>query len=395
MSAGTTPRPSSATQPNQGFWLRLRALTRKEFRQMLRDRSNLALGVVLPMMLILLFGYGLSMDLKDAPVAVVLEDSSPAARDAVAGLQGSAFLKPVQMNTMAEAEAMMRARAVDAIVRVPVDFTQRREWGDAQIQLIVHGVDAATATSFQAYIMGALNLSQQRQADLQGASLQGPDAGSGPSIQVEQRLWFNAANTSTWYLVPGVIVLVMTLVGAFLTSLVIAREWERGTLEALFVTPVHALEILLSKVIPYFAVGLLGLAMCVVAARGMFHVPLQGSLWALLISSSLYLVVALGIGLLISAATRNQFIACQAALLVSFLPAMMLSGFIFDLRNVPTAVAWIARLLPATYFVELVKTSFLAGDDMTVMLRDWAVLLLQAAALLGLARTRIRKSLDR
>lgn len=377
--------------PRQGFWLRLRALTRKEFRQMLRDRSNLALGVVLPMMLILLFGYGLSMDLKDAPVAVVLEDSSPAARDAVAGLQGSTYLLPVQMNSMAQAEALMRAREVDAIVRVPADFTRRREQGDAVIQLIVHGVDAATAASFQAYVGGALTLSLQRAADRQGADLQS----GGARVVVEQRLWFNAANTSTWYLVPGVIVLVMTLVGAFLTSLVIAREWERGTLEALFVTPVHSLEILLSKVIPYFTVGLLGLALCVLAARGMFHVPMQGSLWALVLSSCLYLVVALGIGLLISAATRNQFIACQAALLVSFLPAMMLSGFIFDLRNVPTVVAWIAQLLPATYFVELVKTHFLAGDDMAVMLRDWAVLLVQAVLFLSLARMRMRKSLDR
>lgn len=208
------------------------------------------------------------------------------------------------------------------------------------------------------------------------------------------RIWFNAANSSTWYLVPGLIVLIMTLVGAFLTALVMAREWERGTLESLFVTPVHPVEILLAKIVPYFCVGMVGLVMCLVAARFLFHVPIQGSLWLVMGSGMLYMLVSLALGLLISAATKNQFIASQVALLASFMPSMMLSGFMFDLRNVPEAINIIGHLLPATYFMELIKTLFLAGDHWPTILKNGAILAVYAVLLLGLAVRVTRKRLD-
>ena len=170
--------------------------------------------------------------------------------------------------------------------------------------------------------------------------------------------------------------------------------WARGTLEALFVTPVRSVEILLAKIIPCFLVGLLGLALCLLAARLLFHVPMYGSLLALLVSSMLYLFVALGIGLLSSAVTKNQFLASQISLLASFLPAMMLSGFIFDLRNVPTAVRVIGNLLPATYFMELVKSLFLAGDFWPLIIRNCLILAGYAVVLLGLAQLATRKRLD-
>ncbi|MDU1800320.1 MAG: ABC transporter permease, partial [Pseudomonas aeruginosa] len=173
-----------------------------------------------------------------------------------------------------------------------------------------------------------------------------------------------------------------------------AREWERGTLEALFVTPVRSMEILLAKLIPYFAVGMLGLALCVLAARLLFQVPLHGSLTVLLVSSTLYLFVALGMGLLISAATRNQFLASQIVVLASFLPALMLSGFLFDLRNVPAPVRVVGSILPATWFMELIKTSFLAGDHWPMIARNWAVLAGYAVLLFNAARLRTRKRLD-
>lgn len=375
-----------------GFGTRLVSLTRKEFRQLLRDRSNLAIGILLPMVLILIFGYGMSLDVKNAPVAVVLEDSSPMAHEAIAGLQLSPTIAPVLLGSMHDAEALMRERKVDGIVRVPADFSRALAAGNARVQLIVHGADAGRATIIQAYVSGALAQAALRQADRGGAA--GAAAPSAGRVTVEQRMWFNAANTSTWYLVPGLIVLIMTLIGAFLTALVMAREWERGTLEALFVTPVRPVEILLAKIIPYFAVGMLGLALCLLAARFLFAVPMVGSLFAVVLSSMLYLIVAVSLGLVISSVTRNQFLASQVALIATFMPSMMLSGFLFDLRNVPTAVRVIGHLLPATYFMDLIKTLFLAGDVWPQIWRNCAVLVAYAVGLLLLARLVTRKSLD-
>ena len=207
-------------------------------------------------------------------------------------------------------------------------------------------------------------------------------------------MWFNSANTSTWYLVPGLIVLLMTLVGAFLTAMVMAREWERGTLEALFVSPVRPTEILLAKIVPYFLVGMLGLGMCLVAARFLFQVPMFGSFLIVLGSSMLYMLVALGIGLVISSSVKNQFLASQIALISSFMPALMLSGFLFDLRNVPTVIYLVGQLLPATYFMELIRTLFLAGNVWPLILKNSAILAGYAVLLLGLARFVTRKKLD-
>lgn len=376
-----------------GFWSRLISLTRKEFRQLLRDRSNLAIGILLPMVLILIFGYGMSLDVKNAPVAVVMEDASPTAHEAIAGLQLSPTIAPVLLGSMHDAEELMRERKVDGIVRVPSDFSRALAAGNARVQLIVHGSDAGRASIIQAYVTGALAQSAIRQMDRSG-NASGADAPPVGSVTVEQRMWFNAANTSTWYLVPGLIVLIMTLVGAFLTALVMAREWERGTLEALFVTPVRPVEILLAKIIPYFAVGMLGLALCLLSARFLFAVPMYGSLLVVVFSSMLYLIVAVSLGLVISSVTRNQFLASQVALIATFMPSMMLSGFLFDLRNVPTAVWAIGHLLPATYFMDLIKTLFLAGDVWPLIWRNCAILMAYAVGLLLVARAVTRKSLD-
>jgi len=376
-----------------GFWRRLFALVRKEVRQLVRDRSNLALGIALPAVLILVFGYGISLDVTHAPVAVVLEDVSPAAHDAIAGLMFTPYLAPVLVGSMVDAEDLMRRREVDAIVRIPSDFASRLAAGSASVQLIVHGADAATARAVQSYVGGAFAQFAARQADR--ARLEGRHAGPAVIgiVRLEPRLWFNAANTSTWYLVPGLIVLIMTLVGAFLTSLVVAREWERGTLEALFVTPVRPTEILLAKIVPYFGVGMIGFVMCLAAARWLFSVPLYGSLAVLVAASVLYLVVALCTGLLISSAVKNQFLASQVALLTSFLPALMLSGFLFDLRNVPWPVRFIGNALPATHFMELIKTLFLAGNVWPLAAKDGAILLGYALVFFAAARAVTKKRL--
>lgn len=370
---------------------RVLALVRKEIRQLLRDRSNLALGIVLPGLMTLLFGYGLSMDVQHAPVAVVLQDMSPAAREATSGLALSRYLAPRFVDAMPAAEALMRDGEVLAIVRIPSDFSARLAEGNAVVQLLLHGTDAATARTVQSYVVGAFALVAARQAD--AAALRGTHSAPG-AVQLEPRLWFNSANTSSWYLVPGLTVIIITLVGAFLTSLVVAREWERGTLEALFVTPARPAEILFAKLVPYFCIGMLGFLMCLAAARGLFGVPLQGSLALLVGVSVLYLLVALGIGLLISSVTRNQFLASQVALLTSFLPALMLSGFLFDLRNVPAVVRVIGNLLPATHFMTAVKTLFLAGNVPALVLPQAALLVGYALLFFIAALAVTKKRLD-
>ena len=366
--------------------LRLWSLVRKESRQVVRDPSSIALGIVLPVVLILLFGYGLSLDVTNAPVAIVLEDTSPDAMDLAASFQLSPYFDVELLTSMPRAQELMLARKTDGIVRIRSDFSRQLRLGGAEVQVLVHGADANYARIIQGYAQGAIGQWAARR------TAEGKEALSGP-VSVQSRLWFNEANESRYFLVPGLIVLIMTLIGAFLTSLVVAREWERGTMEALFVTPVRPDEILLGKTIPYFMLGMIGLVLCLLAAKFLFHVPFRGSVVVLTVASMLYLLVALAIGLLISSTVKSQFVASQIALLVTFLPALMLSGFLFDLRSMPAVVRVITYLLPARYYVTLLQTIFLAGDVWTVILPNAVVLAAMAVLFLLLTRRATQKKL--
>lgn len=420
-------RHALSSTPRSGFWRRVASLTRKEVRQLFRNRANMLIGLALPIALILIFGYGLSLDVKNARVLVVMDDHAPQAHDLVSSIALSPYLTCIPAASYRDAERAMNAHEADAVLRIPGDFSRRLAAGNAAVQVLVQGSDPTRALAVGGYLQAAVAIWRQKAADRGGGAAGTGNAGIGNAgsgnagsgtagsgdansrnarsgnadtanagaVTVVDRMWFNAANDSTWYLVPGLIVLIMTLIGAFLTALVMAREWERGTLEALFVTPVRPAEVLLAKIIPYFCVGLMGLGLCLLAALFLFDVPLQGSMAALLGGAMLYMLVSLGIGLLISAVTRNQFLASQIAILASFMPAMMLSGFVFDLRNVPTVVNIVGHALPATYFMELVKTVFLAGDYWPLILKDCAILAAYAAALLLLVGRLTRKTLDR
>ena len=278
---------------------------------------------------------------------------------------------------MSEAKILMHERKVDAIVRVPPTFSADLQRGEAKLQLILYGADSATATSVQGYVEGAI-----RQIN-------------GGRIAIESRMWFNDTNSSTWYFVPGLMMLISTIVGVFLTALlVMAREWERGTLESLFVTPVRLIEILLSKMIPYFCVAMFGFMLCLVAAKFLYNLPIHGSLAIILFASIIYLFVSLGIGLVISAVTKSQFLAAQVSLIVSFMPALMLTGFIFDLRSVPEFISTIGHVLPPTYYFELLKTLFLAGNNWLLIIRNCAVLIAYAIFFVVLALKVTRKRVE-
>jgi ABC-2 type transport system permease protein len=284
-----------------------------------------------------LFGYGLSLDVKNVPVAVVIEYPAADALELAGGFQLSPYFKPVMLRSMPPAQQLLLEHRVDGIVRIPADFPRRVAAGNADVQLIVHGGDANRARIIEGYVQGVVAAWWARLA-AQG------QPGAIPPVGVQARLWFNEADDSRYFLVPGLIVLVMTLIGGLLTAMVMAREWERGTLESLFVTPVRSDEILLGKTIPYF-------------------------------------VLSFGIGLLISSWVKNQLVASQLTMLITFMPAFMLSGFLFDLRSMPTAVRLITYVLPARYYVALLQSVFLAGDVWSVILPNTLVLALMAIAL--------------
>lgn len=351
---------------------RIKALIYKEFCQIIRDKSTFLIGIILPMALIVLIGSGMSLDVKNLPVAVVLEDRSPLARDAVSFLNGSEYFEPHYVASMKDAEALMTSRQVESIVRIPSDFSANFARGDANVQVILNGVNTTTATAARSYITAGFQLWMQSYKEKNGTFGTASEPKGG--ITVIGRQWFNDANSSTYLFIPGLIVIVMTLVGVFLTALVMAREWERGTLEALFITPVKPIELIISKIIPYFLIASVGFLLCVSIAVFGYNVPLKGSLTILAIISAEYIIVAVCLGLTISSIVKKQFLAAQIALFVSLLPTIMLSGFIFDLHSVPYVIRIVGHIIPATYYMELVKTIFLAGNNWTLIIRNGAAL---------------------
>ncbi|MHA3084362.1 ABC transporter permease [Acinetobacter sp. ANC 5383] len=368
------------------FTLRLIALTRKESHQLLRDKSSLAIGLILPIILILLFGYGLSFDLSNGRVGIVVQNITPQSNQLISGLNGTKYLTVMPYRSVDQAEQAMGRAEIDALVVFPSDFAQQSASSNASIQIITNGRSTSIASALQGYISAALATTQSIQAD------RNPNSSSG-LVSIEQRIWFNESANSAWFLVPGLIVLVLTLIGAFLTGLLIARERERGTLEALFVTPVRPLEIVLAKLIPYIVIGMIDIGMCLIAASWVFNVPIRGSLFSIISASFLYLMVSLSLGLMISGTVKSQFQASQMALLTSFMPAMMLSGFVFDTRNLPLVVQVISQILPATHFMSLIKTLFLGGDDWALWFKECSILMLYAAVFMTASCLSLKKRL--
>lgn len=366
---------------------RIRALTLKETRQVLRDPSSVAIGVAFPLMMILLFGYGLSLDVAQVTIAAVDLDASSDSAALVGAFRLSPYFRVIAVHSIAEAKTLVLDRQADGALLISSDFSRRWHLGDAQVQILVNGSDANQARIMQAYAQGPVANWSAEYAGSAG------NVSTGPVVVVD-RMWFNESNDSHYFLVPGLIVLVMTIIGAFLTAMVVAREWERGTLEALFVTPVRVGEFLISKLLPYFGLGMIGFVLCLLAGRFLFHVPLRGSLSLLFLASTTYLMVTLGIGLLVSTLVKSQFLASQLVLLLTYLPAMMLSGLVFDLRSMPAFIQAITYVIPARYAVALLQTLYLAGDVGSVIWPKLAVLTAMAVALLILTRLATRKRLS-
>jgi len=368
--------------------MRLRGLVRKEFLQILRDPSSIAIAFLMPVLLLFLFGYGVSLDAEHVPVGIVIEKPDQDTSRFIGSFSQSRYFEPVILFSMPEAVQALEAGTVDAVIHLRQNFSKNLKASrDAPVQVIVNGVDANTARIISGYIEGAWIRWLGHEAKATGTDLRIP-------VQIEQRVWFNSELRSRNYLIPGLIAIIMTLIGALLTAMVMAREWERGTMEALMVTPVAQREILLGKLIPYFTLGIGGMALSVLMAIFLFDVPLRGSVFVLFAASSLFLLTALGMGLLISILAKNQFVAGQAAIIVTFLPAFILSGFIFDINSMPVPIQIMTHLIAARYFVAILQTIFLAGDVWSVIAWNALALVIMSTVFLGVSRRKFRKRLE-
>ncbi|EPO9545257.1 ABC transporter permease [Klebsiella pneumoniae] len=369
-------------------WRRVRALCVKETRQIVRDPSSWLIAVVIPLLLFI-FGYGINLDSSRLRVGVLLEQQSEEALDFVHTMTGSPYIDATVSDSRRQLIEMMQAGRIRAMVVIPVDFDRQmaRPGADAPLQLITDGSEPNTANFAQGYVEGIWQIWQQQRAEDRGETFE-------PLIDVQMRYWFNPAAISQHFIIPGAITIIMTVVGAILTSLVVAREWERGTMEALLSTEITRAELLLCKLIPYYFLGMLAMLLCMLVSVFILGVPYRGSLPILFVITSLFLLSTLGMGLLISTITRNQFNAAQVALNAAFLPSIMLSGFIFQIDSMPAVIRAVTYVIPARYFVSTLQSLFLAGNIPVVLLVNVLFLIASAVMFIGLTWLKTKRRLD-
>ena len=364
---------------------RLVAIARKETYQIFRDPSTLLVAFVLPIVLLFLFAYAVSLDTRNVRIGVVLESDSESAQSLAAAFSGSRYFSVTPARDRREVEPLVIAGELRGYVVIPQDFTARLQRGqtNALVQIITDGTQPNTATFVANYAKGVV--SNWAATEIPGAV---------PAITIQPRFWFNAEMESRRALIPGALSIIMTIIGTLLTALVVAREWERGTMEGIFSTPATVLEILLGKLLPYFCLGLAAISVSALLAVGVFGVPLRGSVLTLLLLASVFLITALGQGLLISTIARNQFIAAQLALITGFLPAFLLSGFLFEIHSMPRAIQMLTTIVAARYFNAGLQTVFLAGDVWPLLLPAMGAMLLIGAVLFVIVVRKTRKSLE-
>jgi len=335
----------------------LKALIIKEFFQIIRDPSSILISVVLPMILLFLYGFGVSLDLDHLRIGIVLEDTAPDAQRLAQSFTDSRFFDAKIVRDRRELTHDLLKGTIRGFVVIPSYFSAFRHYKDriAPIQVITDGSEPNTANFVQGYVSSAWQnwLHQEKISnDLKGLQ----------QINIQQRYWYNEEVDSRNFLVPGSLAIIMTLIGTLLTSLVVAREWERGTMEALMSTPVTIWELLIGKLIPYFCLGMISMTLCVIGAVFIYDVPLRGSFLLLEFVTGCFLTTALGLGLLISTLSKNQFVASQAAMVSAFLPSYILSGFIFEIASMPLPIKLLTYMVPARYFVTCLQTLFLVGN---------------------------------
>ncbi|MFA6916081.1 MAG: ABC transporter permease [Parachlamydiales bacterium] len=368
---------------------RLKALIIKESFQIVRDPSSILIAVILPLILMFIYGYGVSLDIDHLNIGLVMEDTRTDAQSFAESLTNSPYFNVKIAHNRKELYTEMAKGHVRGIVIVPFYFSEFLHNNNriAPIQILADGSEPNTASFVRNYVQGAWNkwLEQRRINDGQrGISL----------VQLQSRVWYNEEVRSRDFLLPGSLGIIMSLIGILLTALVVAREWERGTMEALMATPIRIIELVFGKLIPYFFLGMMSMLLCAAITIFFYEVPFRGSFFALLVVSSAFLFAALGMGLFISTVSKNQFVASQAAVTAAFLPGLMLSGFIFEISSMPKIIQWISSTLAARYFVSAMKTLFLVGDVWSILLYDIGCILIIAAFFYILTSFKTVKRLD-
>jgi ABC-2 type transport system permease protein len=368
---------------------RLLTLIGKEFLQAMRDPSCILIAFVLPMFLLFLFGYGVSLDCTHVKIALVVEDKGRAAQSLADSFASTKYFDVRMIRTRQKAEEELVAGRIRGIVIIPSYFSERllRQTDAAPLQVISDGSEPNTASFVENYATGVFStwLTQQ--------GYDNADARKSP-VQVASRFWFNPELKSRNTLLPGSIAIILAVIGTLLTAMVVAREWERGTMESMMVTPAGIGEILAGKLIPYFILGMCSMLVSVAVSRVLFELPMRGSMLSLCVVSAAFLLASLSLGLLISTAAKNQFHAGQTALIAAYLPAMLLSGFIFEIDSMPAFVRAVTYAVPARYLVACLKTIFLSGDIPAVLVPNTLAMLAIAAFILLLTLRKTAKSLE-
>lgn len=364
------------------------AYLQKEQKQILRDPSAMLIAFILPLIMMFIFGYGVSLDADHVRLGLLLEDTSPTARGLENAFLGTPYFDvKTSYNRTALEEEMTRGH-IRGIVTIPQDFAKNLLRGtSAPLQILLDGSEPNTAQFVLNYAMGVVNTWQSQLATEAKNVQMAP-------IQPQPRIWFNEELKSRYVLLPGSVAIIMSLIGTLLTALVVAREWERGTMEAILSTPIHMSEMLLGKLIPYFLLGLGTMTLCVTLSITLFDVPFRGSFLVLLLSTSVFLLAALGQGLMVSTLVRNQFVAAQFSIMLGFLPAFVLSGYVFEISSMPWPIRALTYILPPRYFVTILQSSFLAGTIWELFLPNLLAMLLIALVFFGLTIRMTRKRLD-
>jgi len=370
---------------------RIFAISNKEFIQIRRDPRSLGLAIVIPVLLLLIFGYGLSLDIDRVPSVVWNQDaSSKVSRDFLLNFKNSKYFKIVKYtDNYRQIQHMIDSGEAMMALVIPKDFSHFIESGKtATLQLLVDGSDSNTATIAMGYVRSVV---ARYNMALLVDTLSSRGFSPARSVEMRSRIWFNMGLNSRWFIVPGVIAMIIMIIAALLTSICIAKEWERGTMEQLISTPVKAPELIIGKFIPYFAIGFIDLFVSVVMARFLFGVPFTGNYFLLVFLSALFLTGALSQGILISTVARTQLLASQLATLTTFIPTMLLSGFIYPIFNMPQVVQAITYLIPARYYIIILRGLFLKGNGIDVMWDEALFLFLFALFMSGLAIIKFRK----
>ena len=369
---------------------RFYAIFRKEGVHIVRDWRSLGLALAIPAMLLLLFGYALTLDVDKIPTAVYDQDRTPQSRELIAHFQGSRYFTITDLNSSYPSiEKNINKSKIIAGLVIPKDFGRTvLSSGAAQVQLILDGSDSNTASIAMGYANALVSTYSGEVRDRE-LSRRGTPKVKLP-IDVRVRMLYNPELKSRNFIIPGLISVILMLVAAMLTSLTIAREWESGTMEQLLSTPVRPIELLMGKLCAYFVLGMADMALALILGMGVFQVPLHGSALLLAFSSMLYLFGALCWGILISTIARTQQIAFQISLLTSFLPAFLLSGFIYPLDNMPWIIRLISRIFPSRYFVAILQGVFLKGIGLRLLWLNLLFLLVYAVVVFVIANRKLR-----